>query len=115
MATPDFSHTPNEVEWSLDSAYRPSDNYGQHTCAMTGFSKRDGEVIYRGPHIDDFMGHFAIGQDAAEQLARLAGFIDPDDLVSTPDEDLLAEVVFLREENERLEAKLSELRSVVAS
>jgi len=115
MAAPDFSHQSSEVEWSIDQAYRPNDNYGHMRCAMTGFDRRKDEVIYRGPHIDDFLGYFAIGQDAAEQLARLIGWIDPDTLVSTPDEDLLAENVFLKEENARLDAKLEELRAVVAS
>ena len=114
MATPDTDHQSNEVEWALDNAYRPMDNYGAHVCAMTGFDQRKGELIYRGPHIDDFMGYFAIGQDAAEQLARLIGWIDPDDLVSTPDELLLSENLRLAEQVELLEETLEALRKVMA-
>ena len=115
MASPDMSHRSSEVEWSIDSTYRPSDNYGSHTCAMTGFPQRKGEVVYRGPHVDDFLGFFAIGHDAAEQLARLVGFIDPDDLIMTPDEELLIENEGLRAEVASLQDRLEQVLSAVAS
>lgn len=115
MSTPDFTHESSEIEWSIQPAYGPQDNYGQRTCAMSGFSKRNGEVVYRGPWIDDFHGYFAIGQDMAEQLARLVGYIDPDDLVMTPDEYLQEENMRLAEQVELLQEKLDQLRAVVAS
>ena len=115
MATPDMTHQSSEVEWAIDSTYRPMDNYSNHTCAMTGFSQRKGEVIYRGPWIDDFMGFFAIGHDAAEQLARLVGFIDPDELVMSPDEELLIENQGLKEQILELEDRLAGVLAAVAS
>lgn len=83
MATPDMEHRSTEVEWSIRPDYERVDNEGKHVCAMTGFSKRDGEIVYRGPFVDEFYGFFAIGQDSAEQLARLAGFVDPETIDST--------------------------------
>ena len=83
MATPDFDRRPNEAEWTILPQYLPDDNEGRMVCALTGFSKRPDEVVYRGPHIDDFYGFFAIGQHAAENLASLIGWVDPDTIDST--------------------------------
>jgi hypothetical protein len=83
MATPDFEHQSNEVEWSILKTYEYADNSGTMRCRMTGFPQRKGEVVYRGAHIDDFEGFFTIGQDAAEQLARLVGYVDPDTIDTT--------------------------------
>lgn len=110
MATPNFDHESTEVEWSIQPRYVPSDNYGEHVCAMTGFSPRPAEVVYRGPHIDDFMGFFTIGQDAAEQLARLVGFVDPDDILMTPSEELIIENEKLRGEADDLRDQLEAVR-----
>ena len=112
MATPDYSHIPTEVEWSLIPDYTPIDNEGTHTCAMTGFKKRPGEVVYRGQQVDEWFGHFTIGQDSAEQLARLIGWIDPDTLVMTPDEMLEAEVLELRGRVAELESQLAAVREM---
>ncbi len=77
MATPDMDHKSTEIEWSIMPSYRIADNDGRMVCAMTGFAQRKGEVIYEGSFIDEFIGYFAIGQDSAEQLARLIGWVDP--------------------------------------
>ena len=112
MATPDTEHQSTEVEWSIQPAYRYEDNDSTHRCALTGFPQRKGEVVYRGPHIDEFYGFMTIGQDAAEQLARLIGWIDPDDLVMTPDELLEQELLSLREQVAELESQLDAVREV---
>ena len=112
MATPNFDHDSNEVEWSIQKDYSYTDNDSTHRCALTGFPKRKNEVVYRGPHIDDFFGYMTIGQDAAEQLARLIGWIDPDDLVMTPDELLEQELLSLREQVAELESQLDAVREV---
>jgi hypothetical protein len=114
MATPDYEHQSTEVEWSIQPNYVPSDNYNEHVCAMTGFSKRPAEVVYRGPHIDDFMGFFTIGQDAAEQLARLIGFVDPDEILMTPSEELIVENESLRGEISGLNDTIDRLRDVLS-
>ena len=112
MATPNFDHDSNEVEWSIQKDYSYTDNDSTHRCALTGFPKRKNEVVYRGPHIDDFFGYMTIGQDAAEQLARLIGWIDPDDLVMTPDEMLEQELLSLRDQVAELESQLAAVREV---
>ena len=112
MATPNFDHVSNEVEWSIQKAYTHTDNDSTHRCALTGFPQRKGEVVYRGPHIDDFYGYMTIGQDAAEQLARLIGWIDPDDLVMTPDEMLEQELTNLRGRVAELESQLEAVREL---
>jgi hypothetical protein len=113
MATPDLDHNSSEVEWSIQADYEHIDNEGQMHCAMTGFPRRKDEFVYRGAFIDEFVGFFTIGQDAAEQLARLIGWIDPDTLVSTPDEDLLAENVRLQEKLDDQQALLDSMRELV--
>jgi len=113
MATPDFDFDSGEVDWSIQREYTPQDNDSQMHCGMTGFSKRPGEVVYRGQWVDEFYGFFTIGQDSAEQLAKLAGFIDPDSLVSTPDELLVVENQKLQAENDKLQTQIDELRSVL--
>ena len=115
MATPDFTHESSEIDWSIQPNYGPQDNYGQRTCAMSGFSKRDGEVVYRGPWVDDFMGFFTISQMMAEQLARLVGYIDPDELVVTPDEELMLENEMLKEQVLELEDRLAGVLAAVSS
>jgi len=112
MATPNYEYSPTEVEWSIQPNYTPADNEGTHRCAMSGFNKRPGEVVYRGQHVDEWYGFFTIGQDAAEQLARLVGWIDPDTLVMTPDEALEAEVMELRGQVAELESQLAAVREV---
>ena len=115
MATPDFTHESSEIDWSIQPNYGPQDNYGQRTCAMSGFDRRGDEVVYRGPWIDDFHGYFTISQMMAEQLARLVGYIDPDDLVMTPDEELLIENEGLKEQVLELEERLAGVLAAVAS
>ncbi|MEE9125348.1 MAG: hypothetical protein V3U14_12795 [candidate division NC10 bacterium] len=48
-------------------------------CYVSGLPKRDGEdFIIRGPHID-MEGFFDISLYAAEQLAKLIGWVPPDE------------------------------------
>ena len=108
MATPDFEHRADEVSWGIQPDYAYADNDSQFRCAMTGFPKRKDEIVYRGSHVDDFYGFFAIGQDSAEQLASLIGWVDPDDY-DDPDAEVIAENESLREENEKLQAKLDSI------
>lgn len=121
MATPDMNHRSTEVEWSVQPDYTHADNDSTFRCALTGFPKRTGEVIYRGPHIDDFYGFFAIGQDAAEQLARLIGWVDPDTIDSTVQQAVqLADEVdelkdILAEREEQIRAYEETIRHLVRS
>ena len=78
MATPDFDHQSSEIDWSIQKDYVIKDNDGTMICAMTGFPRRVGEIVYQGAFIDEFIGFFTIGQDSAVQLAKLVGFVDPD-------------------------------------
>jgi len=89
MAEIDFDHTSTEVEWSIQPAYTGQDQ--GFVCSMTGFAQRKGEVVYRGSFIDEFVGFFTIGQDSAEQLARLIGWVDPDTIDSTVQQAIVAQ------------------------
>lgn len=109
MATPQDRPAPSEVQWAPDTDYRPNDNYGTGVCAMWGYPKRDGELIYRGPFVDEFMGNFAIGQDAAEDLAALIGWVDPDGVFDSYE----AEVKRLKAENESLHELIAHMKSVL--
>ncbi len=110
MATPDMDHRSNEVEWSIQPAYEIADNDGRMICGMTGFPKRKDEVIYRGAHIDDFIGFFSIGQDSAEQLARLVGYVDPDTI-----DDTVAQAAQALIRVEELQRELAERDQVIAA
>lgn len=113
MATPDFDHRSNEVEWKIQKDYTYQENDSTFRCALTGRPKRPGEVVYVGAYIDEFIGYHAIGQDAAEQLARLIGWIDPDTLVMTPDEELELRVAELEAENAKLQETLERMRATL--
>lgn len=115
MPTPDRDYKPSEIDWSIQESYGPQDNYGKHICAMSGFPKKPGEVVFRGPWVDDFMGFFTIGEYAANQLARLTGHIDPDTLILTPDEELLIENQGLKEQILDLEERLAGVLAAVTS
>ncbi len=110
MATPDFDYRSSEVEWSILQQYEHADNDGRMVCGMTGFDRRPDEVIYRGNHIDDFIGYFSIGQDSAEQLARLIGWVDPDDL-----EDVAPVLADLRDQVLNLQTEVSSRDEVIAA
>lgn len=110
MATPDMEHRSSEVEWSIRPAYERVDNDSTMVCAMTGFAKRDGEVVYRGPFVDEFYGFLAIGQDSAEQLARLIGYVDPDTI-----DDTVAQAAEALDRVAALEAEIAERDVVIAA
>jgi len=108
VATPDFDHTPNEVDWTIQPNYVIPDNDGRMVCAMTGFAQRKGEVVYRGSYIDEFIGFYAIGQDSAEQLARLIGFVDPDSI-----DKVVADAVSDKIRVEELEIQVAHLELMI--
>lgn len=112
MAAPDYDFRPDMIDWSIQPDYTVEDR--DFFCSMTGLPKGRDEVVYRGSMID-FEGFFSISQYSAEQLAKLIGWIDPDTLVSTPEEELLIENVRLREEADDLRARIEEILAVVAS
>ena len=108
MATPDINRVPNEAEWSIQPDYVIPDNDGRMVCGVTGQPKRRGEFVYRGAFIDEFVGFFTIGQDSAEQLAKLIGYVDPDVI-----DDVVAQAVNDKNRIEELEQQIAGLELVV--
>jgi hypothetical protein len=53
-------------------------------CSTSGQPARRGEPIFRGSFID-LEGHYSICLDSALQVGKLAGLIDPDELITSTD------------------------------
>ena len=113
MATPDFDYKSDYIDWSIKEDYDVTDR--QFSCSMTGLPKKPGEVVYQGQMIEE-EGHFTISQYSAEQLARLIGWVDPDEYDRERQEQFDstdAELEFLRKENSQLRQRISDLTNVL--
>jgi hypothetical protein len=106
MATPQEDYRPDPTRWSIQPDYTVADR--AFYCSMTGLPKKRDEVVYQGAIID-FEGFFTIGQYSAEQLARLIGWVDPDEY-----DDHSDEVEALRLENATLVEQVESLQALHA-
>jgi hypothetical protein len=108
MATPDFEYRPDYIDWAIQPDFTVEDQ--QFACSMTGLPKKDGEVVYQGAVIEG-EGHFTITQYSAEQLARLIGWVDPDELPDT--DDLYAEIAALQSTVDEQESLIDQLQTTI--